>query len=948
MSRNRNRGGDGHDSSSSNQRPTTPDNDRTPNQRPSTNDDSNSNRNRSGNDDGTSNNPRDTSDESGSNRDRNGNDDSNSNRDRDGNDDSNSNRDRNGNDDNNNDGGAEDAGGGMLQDLGQEFVGGVADGLVQSFTGEEGEGAGGVAGLGEFVGKGLGEGGKALADGLTGGLISKAEEAEKQAKKVEDGKKALEDSGPAKTSDELLDAGKVGLEFFEKFLPLLKEWAGQAPDFKGEICRQYDDLREIDFGAFREDAGRLEEVHKALLEQNDSMNRAFQDAKSTWKGSAADAAGSKVGAYTGGGTTVINEIEKLGGAITPAMDGIEQSVRQYAEFVLGFGASIECAGKSPEETKDEIRKAKGDIQPQDLGDVGLDDVFSGALSAMVGTAKAYICSLGALGPLAGIFGAKDACDKIKQGLIDDAKKWLDGSFKPEIQAKVNEFKQQSTTAANQIQKAYDQLLQAGKVSDDPFKAMGEGKGEGKKGGGSGSGENSGGGGGGTGGGGGGTGGGGTGGGGPGGGPGGGASVPPPPPMTPTPQPGEGGGHGGPLGPGAPPGPGQGQPETVTVGQGKDGVTVQEPDPKGGVKVTVMGEDGQPKVYDVALGGQGGPAPGQPGQIPGQPGQIPGQAPGMPGQAAGLPGVGGQPGAGMPGGDHGQPIQPGPDGKAVIHEGDRTVTLERTPEGEVKVSVDNANGQPPTDQTLSFDKATGEDPSAPGRNPMGEAGPGVGPAPGDRTSVPPQPGVGGPGESMPQAPPAQEPMAASAGASASAGFGGAEASAPAGVGADTGSPAAAVAGGPAQTTSQSAGFTSLGGDGMQNSFASAAGQLFGGHEGAPGQPPPPGGQPGQPAGAVGLASMNPPGPPGGPQGATGLPSMGDPAGGQGPGGGQAGAQGAGGGMMGMGAMGGAAQQGGGDQERTNSSPWRTQGQLFDDGVDSSSVRYRSVLGEDKER
>ena len=54
-----------------------------------------------------------------------------------------------------------------------------------------------------------------------------------------------------------------------------------------------------------------------------------------------------------------------------------------------------------------------------------------------------------------------------------------------------------------------------------------------------------------------------------------------------------------------------------------------------------------------------------------------------------------------------------------------------------------------------------------------------------------------------------------------------------------------------------------------------------------------------------------------------------------------------GMDGMGGMGGHGQQGG-EQERTNSSPWRTQGQLFDDGIDASKVRFRSVLGEDTKK
>ena len=76
-------------------------------------------------------------------------------------------------------------------------------------------------------------------------------------------------------------------------------------------------------------------------------------------------------------------------------------------------------------------------------------------------------------------------------------------------------------------------------------------------------------------------------------------------------------------------------------------------------------------------------------------------------------------------------------------------------------------------------------------------------------------------------------------------------------------------------------------------------------------------------------------------------MSDPAAAQG-GQQQSGGGAMGGGKMGgMGAMGGGQQGGGAEQERTNSSPWRTQGQLFDDVVDDSGARHRAVLGEDRQ-
>lgn len=807
---------------------------------------------------------------------------------------------------------------------------------------------------------------ESITDGGFSALQEKAKAAEERKGKFEDAKGKLEGGGAVNTSDELLDDGKMGLDFFEKFLPLYQDWAGKGPDFKGEVVQEYDQLREIDFGAFRADAERLGGVQKALLDQNDSMGQAFRGAKQTWKGSAADAAESKVGSYSSAGTTVTNETENMAGAITPAADGIQQTVREYAKFVLELGKEIKCAGKDPDDTKDEIRKARGDINLEDLKDIGIDDIFSGAWSIIKDQAIGLILG----GPIGGMigqfFGAKDACDQIRQGLIDDAKKWLDESFKPEMEQKYQSFKDQSKATQDAVQAAYDQMLQAAKVSDDPFKGLEDGKGGGgddQRGG-----NNTGGGGSGTGGGGSGSGGGGAGSGGGGAGAGGGGGapeMPKPPEMPEMPEaPGAGGGIGA-----------QGEQEKVTLGEGDDAVTVQKPGPDGKTQVELIGPDGKPKTYEVDFGPAGGAGAGAPGAEGIQTMPAPGQAPG---------GVGGPPGGQGP-----IPVQAGEDGKAVIREGDRTITLERTPDGQVKVNVDNGGGQPPLNQTIDF----GSDPAKPvdGADRIttmpAEAQPGEVPRPPDATTMPapgqgpslaPDPGFAAPDMGTMPAPDPVAPMPAPDPGFAAPDMGTMPAPDPGfaardmgtmpaadpgfgspayGVGSTTpaydtsgGVPAGTeptAAGAPASTAPQSAGtnaFSSMS-DGVQNSFGSASGQLFGG----PDQPGMPGG-PDQ-HGSTGLASLGDSAN-GSPQGATGLSSLGsDQSGGsaQGAQAGQAANQSSamGGGMMG--AMGGGhgAQQGG-EQERSNSSPWRTQGQLFDDGVDSSNVRFRSVLGEDRER
>lgn len=808
-------------------------------------------------------------------------------------------------------------------------------------------------------------------DAATGGLselqnnVEEKQQAEEQRrKKFDEASKNLEGNGAVGTSDELLDDGKHGLEFFAKFLPIYSDWTGGGPDYEGEIVEEFDQLREIDFGAFREDARRLEGVHGVLLDQTDTMNQAFQSAKQTWKGQAADSAGAKVGTFTGGGTTLANETEALGGAITPAVDGIQQAVREYSKFVLDLGKDLKCADKSPEEAKDEVRKARGDLQMSDLGDVGIDDVFSGAWAIVKNAAIGFILGGPIGGALGQLVGAADAAGEIRQGIIDDAKKWLDTAFTPEFDTKHNEFKQQSTGTQDTVQQAYDQLLQKTELTDDPFAGLNEG-GDGSNGSGQQStnpsaqqvsGDSGGGGGGGS------AGGGGGGGAMP---PGGGSATPPggggaTPPEAGDTGPGQPGGGGSNM-PGAEPDTPGAEQDTVSLGNGDDKVTVAEPNEEGTTEVTVIGQDGQPKTYEVAFGeGQEDSASGElasGGRGPGA-GSIPGET------GAGPAGAGaGQAGAepGRPGESH-ERITPDEDGKAVIREGDRTITLQQGEDGELQVSVDNGDGRPPAEQTVAFSDDAGPAgagmpgtaPDAdPGSTPPGSPHPdqgvaGAAPAggiPGGEGAPLGAAGAdqsvgtdaqGGVAAAAPSAAPSMsEPQAPEPSVGAAAAGGVSAGVSSAGLNSDD-----ASTNGPATTTSQAASYTNigtLGPDGNftpagNGSFASMSGQL-GEEQGASQDRQGPSEQPRGDRNTSRIASMGD-AESSTSHGSTGIASM-DDSGGGGNGGGSGEQRSGGGGMMGMGGMGGmGGQQGGGDQER--SSQWRSEGQLFDDLLNPSSL------------
>jgi hypothetical protein len=135
-----------------------------------------------------------------------------------------------------------------------------------------------------------------------------------------------------------------------------------------------------------------------------------------------------------------------------------------------------------------------------------------------------------------------------------------------------------------------------------------------------------------------------------------------------------------------------------------------------------GVPGQGGVGQTGVQGQTG-VPGQTGG-PGQGGV--GQV-GVPGQTPGQPGIPGQPGANP---DGSIPTPAGPDGKAVIHDGDLTITAQqgKVP-GEVQVSIDDGTGKAPHTYTIDYNDAAGPTASPAGTHAAGaDLGQGVGPQP----------------------------------------------------------------------------------------------------------------------------------------------------------------------------------------------------------------------------
>ncbi|SHE42093.1 WXG100 family type VII secretion target [Streptoalloteichus hindustanus] len=573
--------------------------------------------------------------------------------------------------------------------------------------------------------------------------------------------KRLEQGGDVGNSNHLLDDGAPGLRFFAKFLPLYKEALGAIGqggqntdiDLNRDVYAEYDKVRDIDFGAFRDAANKLNTAGGKLDEARVGMANAAKPLQSTWEGAGAQAAFAHMGKVDTGGTLVAGDLKRAAQAVQAASGDAQNKTREFAKRVHGM-YDERCGGMSEDDIRETIKVAKGDATLS-FGESLKITLKSGFIGAMTG-------------PFAPLVGGAIQLHEVRQaieGKINEAKQKL-GQFVQDFGNRYRIFREACGAIQRGIGETWQKLQQAiGDVHPDAFRdaqggdytpdPKGDGRGDGR-----GDGKGVVGGGTGTVGGGTGTVGGGTGnvGGGTGTG-----STPPMPnmdelkpkdpkadvPTDPTK-----------LGPGAVDPRRQ---ESVTIDDHGRKITVNSPDGQGDVKISVTGPDGKPKTYNIdfgmatpkdgagpgALGPDGKPLmrtmdlrPGDPG-FPGQPGQpghqgqagAPGQPPGYP-QGPGTPGT---PGASVPGApplqvSGEQLLQPGPDGRAVIRDGEMTITASHPPGApdRITVTVDAGDGSKPTTYDLDFDEKgqakDGAGTRQDGHQQGGQGGQGGGPRP----------------------------------------------------------------------------------------------------------------------------------------------------------------------------------------------------------------------------
>ncbi|APU17605.1 MULTISPECIES: WXG100 family type VII secretion target [Actinoalloteichus] len=790
-------------------------------------------------------------------------------------------------------------------------------------------------------------------------------------------------SGDA-TSEPMFNAGAVGLEFFHNFIPQYNDWAGASLDYDA-ICRSYDEQREVAFGRLQAEVDRLNSAYDALDTIRENLRGHGSALAQVWSGGAAAQAQNQIHNFLTNSDTFMAKFKELATTLESSALAAEEACYYKADYMWVFEPdATELGGSySPNQVALLIKVARKEANDEELA----------SIASQLGVEY----DTGGCG--------NNVPDSVRDEAAYEANRWLNAWLIPRMEGHKAQFDDACIATDGLLVEAWGQLNDAlADIGPEIFDAVSQGGGDGS--GGDGSGGN-------------GSGGGmpdsGAGGGGSGGGSGAGGGGAPPmpdlppgglptPPETPEiPDPGPMPEIGD-LPPGleSPDGPGTGTPEDpfrvqpdvpggpVTIENGEDEITVNPPGDDGQVELEIVGPDGEKQSYEIDFG------PGGPGTVPGQYQTMPDEASFGPGAPSTMPGgptapvqVPGGPdglaGWERPGEDGPQPIQPDADGRAVIQDGDSTISVQPAPAGQPGhlITVEDAEGnstsyltefgsgdpladrvgnglrdQPSGFQTMphavnpDFRPGGGEGPRFEGtwQSPTGEQSQPIGAqgfGGGNQQAQFGPGGTGGFGNDVPQAPGAGQgafgpPQTMPAGAG---GFGPPQGFTPPGFTPPEGfgpSPGGGQDGGP---------------PGISAAAAHSSGPGMPGPSGAPQGFAPGGGaaaQWGPPSDVPGMApsTSTPQAPPAGQAGFGVLPDSGQPgqpgqAAAAGSGGGQ-GAAGGGmmGGMAGGGMGGGGGGQGGGENQERGASQWRVQGELFDAGEAAKTTnRIRALLGDD---
>lgn len=269
----------------------------------------------------------------------------------------------------------------------------------------------------------------------------------------------VKSSGDLGKSDELLDAARPALVFFDRFLPLYNKWTYSALSLQEEVYARFDRFRGIDFTRFRADSGSLRSVREQLVGADSAMRKAHDSLSAHWHGKAADAATEHIDKYLTV-TDVVNLRFKTVSAHTDQItDGLVRNVQRYATEVIGL-YSTDCGGYTPYQVDEMIKLVRGET------DLPAVNVFSNVLSFTGDSPTDLVKEFDKFGgPVAGVI-------KILQAIRKSFEERLNDRFAKNFKEKLEAFHKLSQGREDAIRKMWEDFRTAtAKFTDHPFEKV---------------------------------------------------------------------------------------------------------------------------------------------------------------------------------------------------------------------------------------------------------------------------------------------------------------------------------------------------------------------------------------------------------------------------------------------------------------------------------------------
>ncbi|MDG3008988.1 hypothetical protein G4X40_02360 [Rhodococcus sp. D2-41] len=213
------------------------------------------------------------------------------------------------------------------------------------------------------------------------------------------------------TVDAMLDAGAVGLRFFEQFLPLA---AALAPIGVGypDVRRRFDEQRGLDVAALGSDAERVRAQARAAAEQLDVQRAQSARLLEEQWGVAVDAAGALLRDHLDRAACDLAHLRRCADALDAAAHTLWSVVRDKAEMTAGLGSG-EIGGRTV---------AQITLMVESVCGVGAPD--HAAAAAVTGWQPA-VPGVSAAAPVAAV---RAACER-----------WLREVFVPSVQSRCRAF-----------------------------------------------------------------------------------------------------------------------------------------------------------------------------------------------------------------------------------------------------------------------------------------------------------------------------------------------------------------------------------------------------------------------------------------------------------------------------------------------------------------------------